>query len=94
MRRALQTALLFARFIQPTLGGDDMLVQLRMALLRIGQLHIQLFKAAFSGDAALLQIFQLCVDFSQISADLITAGLRLLRNLRHAQGFHLQTMRA
>ena len=43
---------------QLALGLDHALVQLGVTLLRVSQLHVQLFKAGFGGDAALLQLFQ------------------------------------
>ena len=91
---ALQTALLFAAFGQFPLSLNHPLIQLGVALLSVGQLHVQLFKAGLRRDAALLQLVQQGLDFGQIVADLCTARLRLRHQLRQAQGLDLQFMRA
>ena len=54
LRLALQCALLLARRGQRALGGDHRLVELGMALLGVGQLHVELFEARFAGGAALV----------------------------------------
>ena len=57
MRLAFQRALLLARLGELAFGLDHALVELRVALLRVGELHVQLFKARFGRHAALLQFF-------------------------------------
>ena len=82
LRPALQAALLFAAFGQLALGLDHALVQLGVALLGVGQLHVQLFKAGFCGDAALLQLIEQSLDFGQVVVDLLAAGTGLRHQLR------------
>ena len=64
-----------------------------MALLAIGQLHVQLFKAAFGRNLALFDIGELGLDFGQIRRDLGIARTGLLGQLRQAQSLNLQLMR-
>ena len=65
-----------------------------MALLAVGQLHVQFLEAAFGGDAALLQFLQQRIDFGQVAGDLLAAGAGLLGQLRQAQRLDLQLVRA
>ena len=65
-----------------------------MALLAVGQLHVQFLEAAFGRDAALLQLLQQRIDFGQVAGDLLAAGAGLLGQLRQAQGLDLQFMGA
>ena len=90
----LQAALLLTAIVQAALGIDDGLIQLRMTLLAVGQLHVELFEAGFSGGAAFLQIGQLGFHFRQITTDLLAARTRLLSQLAQAQGLHLQLVRS
>jgi hypothetical protein len=60
-----------------------------MALLAVGQLHVQLFKAGL-GRHALLDIGELGLDFGQIGRRSALAGARLLGQLAQAQGLDLQ----
>ena len=89
MRLALQAALLLSGGGQFALGLQHTLIQLRMALLAIGQSHVQRFEAAFGGDAALLQVFQLGIHLGQVTRQLGAAGAGLLGQLREPQCFHL-----
>ncbi len=65
-----------------------------MALLAVGQLHVELFEAALRGDAAFLQLFELRIDFGQVAGELLAACARLLGQLRQPQCFDLQFVRA
>ena len=65
-----------------------------MALLAVGQLHVQFFKTRLRGDAALLKVAQLRLDLGQIGANLLAARPGLLGQLRQAQGLNLQLVRA
>ena len=58
---------------------DHALIQLGMALLAVGQLHVQRFKLALGRHTALLQFFELRVYLGQIGFDLRTAGPGLLQ---------------
>ena len=65
-----------------------------MALLAVGQLHVEFFKATFSGDFALFQVAQLRFNLAHVELNLLAARARLLGQLREAQHFNLQFMRA
>jgi hypothetical protein len=65
-----------------------------VALLRVGQLHVQFLEARLAGGAALLQLVELGVDLGQFVVELAAAGLRGLGLLRQAQQFHLQLVGA
>ena len=65
-----------------------------MALLAVGQLHVQFFKAAFGGDLALLQITQLCINLAHVRLNLLTARTGLLGQLGKPQHLYLQFVRA
>ena len=90
---ALKTALLLAAFGELAFGLDHPFIQLRMALLAVGQLHVQFLETAFGGDAALLQCFELRVDLRQVAFDLLTARTGLLGQLGQAQRLDLQFVR-
>ena len=90
LRLPLQAALLLAAPGQLALGFDHPVAQLRVALLAVGQLHVQLLEAALGGDAALLQLLQLRIDLGQVGRDLFAAGAGLLGQLRQAQRLDLQ----
>ena len=93
LRLALQAALLLAALVEAALGLHHALVQLCMALLRVGQLHVELFKARLGRHAALLQVGQLRFDLGQVGANLFAARAGLLHQLRQPQVLHLQRMR-
>ena len=86
--------MLLARSIELTLAFDHTVVELGMAFLAVGQLHVQLFKACFSGDAALLQLIEFHIDLAEVGLNLLTAGAGLFGQLRQAQDLHLQGMAA
>jgi hypothetical protein len=65
-----------------------------MALLAVGQLHVQLLEARFGRDAALLQLLEQGIDFGQVAGDLLAACARLLRQLGQAQRLDLQLVGA
>ena len=65
-----------------------------MALLAVGQLHVQLFKFRLCRCLALLQILELGIYLAQISAQLLGPCAGLIGQLRQAQRFDLQLMRA
>ena len=65
-----------------------------MALLRVGELHVQLLEARLGGHAALLQRLQRGIHLGQIAGELLAAGAGLLGQLGQAQGFDLQLVRA
>ena len=90
LRLALQAALLFTAFGDLALTFDHTFVQLGMALLAVGQLHVQLFKTCFGGDATLLQVVQLPHHFAQVGVDLLAAGTGLFGELGQAQCLDLQ----
>ena len=92
LRGAFQAALLLAAGRQLALAFDHFFVELGMALLGVGQLHVQLLETAFGRHAAFLQVFQQGVNLFQIGTDLVAAGAHLLSLLRQAQHFHLQGM--
>ena len=94
LRLALQRALLLTAFGQAALGLDHTVAQLGVALLAVGQLHVQFFKTRLRGDAALLQVAQLRLDLGQIGANLLAARPGLLGQLRQSQGLNLQLVRA
>ena len=94
LRPTLQAALLFAAFGQLAFGLDHAFVQLGVALLRVGQLHVQLFKAGFGRHTALLQLVQQGLDFGQVVVDLSATGPGLGHQLRQAKGLDLQLVRA
>lgn len=91
---ALQRAQLLARFVQAPLGLQHLVAQLGMALLAVGQLHVQFLEAGFGRHAALLDVGQLGLDLGQVGADLGIARAGLLGQLRQAQGLDLQLMGA
>ena len=91
---ALQAAQLFAGLGQAALGVAHPVFQLGVALLGIGQLHVQLFKPGFGGDAALLQVFQLGMDFGLVGGQLLAALAGLLGLLLQPQHLHLQLVLA
>ena len=93
LRLALQAALLFAAFAQLALGVDHAFIELGVALLRVGQLHVQLFKAGFRRDTALLQVTQLGIDLGHVAGNLLRPRTGLFSELRQAQRFDLQLMR-
>ena len=93
MRLALQRTQLLAGLGQLPLGGDHAVVQQGVALLAVGELHVEFFKAGLGGHAALLQVAQLRVHLGQVCGNLLTAGAGLLSQLRQAQRLHLQLMR-
>ena len=78
LRLALQAALLLARLGQAALGVDDLFVQLCVAFLAVGQLHVEFFEAGFGIDATLLQIVELGIDLGQVAAELLAARAGLL----------------
>ena len=90
----LQAALLLAALRQPALGLDHLVAELGMALLAVGQLHVQFLEPRLGGDAAFLQRFQQGVHFRQVARDLVAAGAGLLRQLGQPQRLHLQRVRA
>ena len=94
LRLTLQAALLLTRVVQTALGGDHGLVELGMALLAVGQLHVELFKARLGGDATFLQVGQLRIHLTQIAAELFAAGAGLLDQLGQAQELDLDFVRA
>ena len=88
------SAQLLARFVQAPLGLQHLVAQLGMALLAVGQLHVQFLEAGFGRHAALLDVGQLGLDLGQVGADLGIARAGLLGQLRQAQGLDLQLMGA
>ena len=86
--------MLLPGFFQAALQLGGMVVQLRMALLAVGQLHVKLVKKRFGRDPALLQIAQLRGDLRHVGIDLPTAGAGLFGQLGQALGFHLQAVGA
>ena len=60
-----------------------------MALLHIGQLHVEFLEAAFGSGAADLQLFQQRIDFFQVGTDLGAARTHLFGLLLQAQLLHL-----
>ena len=60
-----------------------------MALLAVGQLHVQLFEAALGGDLAFLQVAKLRINLAHVGLDLLAAGSGLFGQLRQAQHFDL-----
>ncbi len=75
-------------------GLDHRVVELGVALLAVGQLHVQFLEARLGGHAALLQRLQLGIHLAQVGVDLLAARARLLGLLGQAQGLHLQLVRA
>jgi hypothetical protein len=63
---------------------------LGVALLAVGQLHVQFLETAFGRDPALLQLREQGIDFGQVGPDLLTAGPGLLGQLGQPQCLHLQ----
>ena len=61
-----------------------------MALLRVGQLHVELLETGLGDGAALLQIVDLGVDLGQVDLDLRLSRARLFGELLLAQRFDLQ----
>ena len=88
----LQTALLFATFIQFALCPHHAFVKLGMPFLGIGELHVELFKTTLCRHPALLQVAQKGIHLGQVVGNLRTAHTGLLGQLAQSQGFHLQFM--
>ena len=91
---SFQGAQLLTGLIDAALFLNDRFIQLGMALLRGGQLHVQLFKAGFTLGASLLQLFQLSVHLGQLVVQLGTTGLALFGLLRELKHLHLQLVGA
>ena len=81
LRLALQRTLLLARLCQCALSLNDPVIQLGVALLGVGQLHVKFFKTPFSGDLALLQVLHLLIKLCHIGLNLLTARAGLLGQL-------------
>ena len=93
LRLALQAAQLITRLLQAALRVDDVLVELRMTLLAVGQHHVEFLEAGIGSGAALLQGIELGLDLVQIGVNLGGACTRLLGLLGQAQGLDLQFVR-
>ena len=93
LRLPLQLALLLAAPGQTALGGDHALVELGVALLLVGQLHVEFFEPRLGRDPAFLQSLQQGLDFRQVCGDLLATVAGLLGQLRQPQGFDLQFVR-
>ena len=87
---ALQAALLLTAFIELAFGVHHPLIELGVALLGVGELHVELFKARFQRHPALLEFIQLLIHLGQVAGNLGAAHTGLLGQLRQAQGFDLQ----
>ena len=90
LRPALQCPALLAGLGQRALGGDHGFVQLGMALLRGGQLHVQLVKPRFADGTPLVQALKLAIGLGQLGIELAAARLAGLGLLAQPQGFDLQ----
>ena len=87
---ALEASQLLTRLLQATLGCHDLLVELGMPLLAVGQHHIQLFKTGVSRGTALLNGIQLSLNLLQVGLDLGGACTRLIGLLGQSQRLHLE----
>ena len=64
--------------------------QLGVALLAVGQLHVQFFKLRFGGDSAFLQVVQLGLHFGQVGVNLALRRAASCSPVATGAGFHLQ----
>ena len=78
---AFQAALLLAAGLQLAFGLNDLIVKLGVTLLAVSQLHVQLFEAGFSGNAAFLQLVQLRINFCRVGRQLLASGTGLFGQL-------------
>ena len=63
---ALQRALLLTRVGQGALRLNDLLFELRVALLLLGQFQVERFKLSLGGEAALIELVDLALNFEHL----------------------------
>ena len=86
----LQAAQLLARLLQTALGCHDLLVELGVTLLAVGEHHVEFFEACIRSSTALLNGVELRLDFVQVRLDLAGTCPGLICLLRQAKCLHLQ----